>query len=185
MFRTIAYRCRDLGLDYLTVYAFSTENWKRTIKEINAILRLLEEYLLEAIDKIIGEGIRLNVLGDLTPLPNRLKHLIATATEMSVGLTGFQVNLCVNYGGRDEIVRAAAKSAKTGAPLEECLDTAGIPDPELLIRPGGEQRLSNFLLWQCAYTELYFCDTLWPDFGIGELDAALAWYNERERRFGR
>jgi len=183
-FRAIAYHCRDIGLEYLTVYAFSTENWKRDKMEVGAILRLLEDYLVEAIEKMSREGIRLEVLGDLAPLSSRAKSLIERTREISEGLSGFKVNLCVNYGGRDEILRAAKKSAETGADFEQCLDTAGVPDPELLIRPGGEKRLSNFLLWQCAYTELYFCDTLWPDFTAQELDEAIEWYRNRDRRFG-
>jgi undecaprenyl diphosphate synthase len=183
-FRTIAYHCRDLGLDYLTVYAFSTENWKRDKFEVSAILRLLEDYLLEAIEKMVSEGIRLNILGDTEPLSERIKSLISRTIELSSVISGFQVNLCVNYGGRDELTRAAAKSNLSGKPLGDCLDTANIPDPDLLIRPGGEKRLSNFLLWQLAYTELYFTDTLWPDFTSAEFDSILAEYSKRNRRYG-
>jgi undecaprenyl diphosphate synthase len=183
-FRTIAYHCRDIGLDYLTVHAFSTENWKRDKLEVSAILHLLEEYLTEAIEKMSREGIRLEVFGDLEPLSQRAKALIQHTRELSAKYEGFKVNLCVNYGGRDEILRAARKSAESGKPFEQCLDTAGVPDPDLLIRPGGEKRLSNFLLWQCAYTELYFSDTLWPDFTTRELDAAIEWFCSRDRRFG-
>jgi undecaprenyl diphosphate synthase len=183
-FRTIAYHCRDIGLEYLTVYAFSTENWKRDKLEVSAILRLLEDYLLEAIEKMSREGIRLEVLGDLQPLSPRVKSLVERTREISSGYGGFKVNLCVNYGGRAEILRAAKRAAETGEPFEQCLDTAGVPDPDLLIRPGGEKRLSNFLLWQCAYTELYFSDTLWPDFTAEDIDDAVKWFADRDRRFG-
>jgi undecaprenyl diphosphate synthase len=183
-FRTLAYYCRDIGMDYLTVYAFSTENWTRDKKEVSAILRILEDYLMEAIEKMAREGLRLRILGDTAPLSERLRKLIAETHNISNTYAGFTANLCVNYGGRDEILRAAKKSAETGRAFEDCLDTAGLPDPELIIRPGGEQRLSNFLLWQSAYSELYFTDTLWPDFTTNDLDTAINWYNNRERRFG-
>jgi undecaprenyl diphosphate synthase len=183
-FRKIAYYCRDIGLDYLTVYAFSTENWKRDKLEVNAILRLLEDYLEEAAEKMSQEGIRLKAIGDLDPLSKRAKALIAKTEVLSAGLSGFQVNLCVNYGGRGELVRAAKLSSETGRDVADCLDTAGIPDPDLLIRAGGEKRLSNFLLWQCAYTELYFTDKFWPDFTDADVDEAIAEFNCRSRRFG-
>ncbi|MDR3149679.1 MAG: di-trans,poly-cis-decaprenylcistransferase [Oscillospiraceae bacterium] len=183
-FREIAYHCRDAGLEYLTVYAFSTENWKRGEFEVGAILRLLEDYLEEAIEKMVREGIRLKVIGDLAPLSERAKALIAKTEELSSKLSGFQVNLCVNYGGRNEIIRAARLSAESGKAFEDCLDTAGIPDPDLLIRPGGEKRLSNFLLWQCAYTELSFTDKFWPDITGADIDAAIKEFCCRSRRFG-
>ncbi|MDR0858795.1 MAG: di-trans,poly-cis-decaprenylcistransferase [Oscillospiraceae bacterium] len=183
-FRTLAYYCRDIGMDYLSVYAFSTENWKRDKLEVSAILRILEDYLIEAIEKMAREGLRMRILGDTAPLSERLKRLIGEAHSIADTYEGFTANLCVNYGGRDEILRAAKKAAESGAAFEDCLDTAGLPDPELIIRPGGEHRLSNFMLWQSAYSELYFTDTLWPDFEPADLDAAIVWYNQRERRFG-
>ncbi len=193
-FRTIATYCKDIGLDYLTVYAFSTENWKRPQEEVDAIMRLLERYLGEAIEKMERDGIRLKFFGDTTVLSPKLRELIHETDEITTHVRGFQANVCVNYGGRDELVRAAqrwAERVKAGetAPLTEerfssLLYSAAIPDPELLIRPGGEQRLSNFLLWQSAYTELYFTDTLWPDFDGEEIDRAIAAYQRRERRFG-
>jgi len=193
-FRKIATYCKKLGLDYLTIYAFSTENWRRPPDEVAAIMALLEKYLLEAIEKMEKEKIRLYIMGDIEPLSPRLRELAAYTAEISKKLDGFQVNLCLNYGGRDEIVRAVRKYAqeyKSGLVKEldeerfgEYLYSAGIPDPDLIIRPSGELRLSNFLIWQSAYSELYFTDVLWPDFGEAELDRAIEAYNRRERRFG-
>ena len=193
-FRKIAYACRDRGLDYLTVYAFSTENWRRSADEVGALMLLLGKYLREAIEKMEREGIRMRVFGDSSALSPELRALVARTNEISGRYDGFQANLCINYGGRDEIVRAARRYAEAaaagsaGALTEELfssyLDSSGIPDPDLLIRPGGEQRISNFLLWQCAYSEFYFTDVLWPDFDEAELDRAIAAYRGRDRRFG-
>ena len=193
-FRSIATYCKNLGVRYLTVYAFSTENWKRPQEEVDAIMGLLEKYLGEAIEKMERDDIRLHFFGDTSVLSPRFLEKIARTDEISTHLHGFQANVCLNYGGRDEILRAArryAQSVADGAEntLDEAgfsalLDSAGIPDPDLLIRPGGEQRLSNFLLWQCAYSELVFTNTLWPDFTPAEIDRAIAVYQKRERRFG-
>ena len=196
VFRTIATYCKDLGIDYLTVYAFSTENWKRTKDEVDTIMRLLKRYLLEAIDTMARDNIRLRFLGDLTELPQELQDLAARTNAISATLDGFQANICLNYGGRDEILRAArqfARECAAGERTPEQLDTAlferhlfsaGLPDPDLIIRPGGEKRVSNFLLWQCAYAEFIFTDTLWPDFKKEDLDAALLEYQHRQRRYG-
>ena len=193
-FRRIAYACRDRGLDYLTVYAFSTENWKRSADEVGALMRLLNKYLREAIEKMEREGIRMRVFGDTSALSPELRALMERTNEISGHYSGFQANLCINYGGRDEIVRAArryaadAAAGRAGELTEELfssyLDSAGVSDPDLLIRPGGEQRISNFLLWQCAYAEFYFTDVLWPDFDEKELDKAIAVYQNRDRRYG-
>ena len=195
-FRRIATYCRDIGMDYLTVYAFSTENWKRSAEEVSAIMGLLKKYLLEALEKMERDHIRLQFFGDLHRLPQELQDLAARTWETSQRYTGFQANICLNYGGRDEIVRAArafaarcAAGEKQPEDLDDALfssylDSAGIPDPELIIRPSGELRLSNFLLWQCAYSEFYFTDVLWPDFDEAELDRAIAAYHHRDRRFG-
>ena len=195
-FRTIATYCKDLGMDYLTVYAFSTENWKRPRSEIDAIMGLLEQYLRESIETMARDSIRLRFLGDVSVLPSKLRALIDETDELTRHIEGFQAKICLNYGGRDELVRAARRFARdcvegrktpeelTEAELPNYLWSAGLPDPELLIRPGGELRVSNFLLWQCAYSEIYVTDTLWPDFGKAELDQALAWYQMRDRRFG-
>ena len=193
-FRTVATYCRDIGIDYLTVYAFSTENWKRPKEEVDAIMGLLEKYLGESIEKMEKDRIRLKFFGDTSVLSPELRALIARTDAISASLSGFQANVCLNYGGRDEIVRAArayAEQVKNGAPndIDEArfgnlLYSAGIPDPELIIRPGGELRISNFLMWQSAYSEFYFTDTLWPDFGPAEINAAIAAYQQRDRRFG-
>ena len=189
-FRRIATYCKNLGLDYLTVYAFSTENWKRPPEEVKAIMGLLEKYLLESIEKMQKEGIRLKVLGDTSALSPRLLELIEKAEDIAAGMPGgFQANICINYGSRDEIVHAARTLAQAGGEITEKtlsarLYTGGIPDPDLIIRPGGETRLSNFLLWQAAYAELYFTDTLWPDFTAEDIDKALSSYASRDRRYG-
>ena len=188
----------DTGLKYFTVYGFSTENWKRSETEVSAIMALLKKYLLEAVDTMERDHIRLHFFGDMTPIPPELQALARETDEITEHLSkdDFQANVCLNYGGRDEILRAARRfaadcAAGTRKPeeLDEAvfsgyLDSAGIPDPELIIRPSGEQRLSNFLLWQCAYSEFYYTDTLWPDFGEAEIDKAIAAYQSRDRRFG-
>ncbi len=195
-FRDIANYCKELGMDYLTVYAFSTENWKRSQEEVGGIMRLLEKYLDEAIDSMVRDGNRLKILGDVSRLSPELRRRIDKTEELNRQIEGFQANLCVNYGGRDEILRgvkSVVRDIKEGIIGEEDvteelfsskLYTAGIPDPELIIRPSGEERLSNFLLWQCAYSEFWFSDVMWPDFTRSELDKALAAYQRRDRRFG-
>ena len=191
-FRRIATYCKDIGMDYLTVYAFSTENWKRSAEEVGAIMGLLKKYLLESIEKMERDRIRLKILGDVTPLSAELRSLIDRTDAIAAGLPGcFQANVCLNYGGRDEIVRAVRRF-HAGHPADEitedglsaCLDTAGIPDPDLIIRTGGEYRISNFLLWECAYSELVFSDVLWPDFSERDIDSALAEFRRRDRRYG-
>ena len=197
-FRRIARECKARGIKYLTVYAFSTENWKRSEDEVTAIMNLLRDYLHEAVDSMLKEGIRIHFFGDLTPIAPDIRELIRKTDELSAALPddAVQGNICLNYGGRDEILRAArsfAARVKAGecapedldeAAFSALLDSAGVPDPELIIRPSGELRLSNFLLWQCAYSEFYFTDVLWPDFDAEELDRALASYAQRDRRFG-
>ncbi|MBO4854327.1 MAG: di-trans,poly-cis-decaprenylcistransferase [Oscillospiraceae bacterium] len=189
VFRRIATYCKDLGMEYLTVYAFSTENWKRPAEEVSAIMGLLHQYMLEAIDSMERDQIRLRFLGDLSAISPELQALVERTNAISERIQGFQANICLNYGGRDEILRAARACASEGGEITEeqfagHLYSAGIPDPELIIRPGGEQRVSNFLLWQGAYSEFYFCDTLWPDFNESTLDQAIIAYQQRERRFG-
>ena len=188
-FRDIATYCKELGMDYLTVYAFSTENWKRPAEEVSAIMSLLEQYLLEAVDTMERDHIRLRFFGDLSALSPELQALAHRTDDISGHYDGFQANICLNYGGRAEILRAARLCAQAGEDWTEenfgkHLWSAGIPDPEMIIRPSGELRLSNFLLWQCAYSEFYFCDTLWPDFTRAELDKAIIDYQKRDRRFG-
>ena len=153
-------------------------------------MRLLRKYLHEAIDTMERDHIKMKVLGNIEGLPEELRELVKKTDEISARYEGFQANICLNYGGRDEIRYASdRKDGKAPAELTEeefgnYLYSAGIPDPELLIRPGGEQRISNFLLWQCAYSEFYYTDVLWPDFTTEELDKAIAEYHRRDRRFG-
>ena len=195
-FRKIATYCRDIGLEYLTVYAFSTENWKRPAEEVSAIMGLLKKYLIEAIGKMERDRVKMCFFGDLSPLPQELRDLCEQTKEISKHYEGVQVNICLNYGGRDELVRAARAFALdcaagkadpnhlTEAQFGNYLFSAGVPDPDLVIRPSGEERISNFLLWQSAYAEYYFTDVLWPDFNRDELHRALAAYQHRQRRFG-
>jgi undecaprenyl diphosphate synthase len=195
-FRTIATFAKELGLDYLTVYAFSTENWKRPEDEVSAIMGLLEKYLHEAIDTMARDKVKMAFFGDLSPLSPELQALCHETEEISKGYDGCQVNICLNYGGRDEIIRAAKAFAAdcvegrtdvnhlTAEQFGSYLFSAGIPDPDLIIRPSGEVRISNFLLWQSAYAEFYFTDVLWPDFSKDDLLRALADYQNRARRYG-
>ena len=195
-FRTIANYAKSIGLSYLTVYAFSTENWKRSEDEVDAIMQLLETYLREALRDMDKNRVRFCFFGDLTRLSPELQREAREAEERSEKYEGVQVNFCLNYGGRDEIVRAARSFAAdcaagkcrpeelTEEELSARMYSAGIPDPELIIRPGGELRTSNFLLWQSAYSEYYFTDVLWPDFQPEDLEKAIAAFNGRSRRFG-
>ena len=195
-FRTIATYCKDIGLEYLTVYAFSTENWKRSAEEVSAIMGLLKKYLLEAIGRMERDRVKMRFFGDLSPLSAELRELCLETEEISKRYEGCQVNICLNYGGRDELLRAARAFALdcqegradpghlTEAAFGQYLYSAGVPDPDLVIRPSGEVRISNFLLWQSAYAEFYFTDVLWPDFSKEELHRALAAYQGRSRRFG-
>ena len=194
-FRKIATYCKNIGVEYLTVYAFSTENWSRPAEEVGTIMKLLGKYLNEAIETMERDHIKMKIFGDVSALPEELRKLVEKTDEISARYDGFQANICLNYGGRDEIVNAARRYAKelaegkdvgelTEEKLSSYMYSAGIPDPDLLIRPGGEQRISNFLLWQCAYAEFYFTDVLWPDFTPEELDKAIAEFHRRDRRYG-
>ena len=194
-FRRIANYCRTLGVQYLTVYAFSTENWKRSEEEIAGIMRLLGKYLTEALRDMEKNRVRFRFFGDLSRLSPELQKLCNDAQSRSEDYD-VQVNFCLNYGGRDEITRACrafAQDVKDGKrEVEELTEdvlsgylySADVPDPELIIRPSGEMRTSNFLLWQSAYSEFVFMNVLWPDFGPKELDAAIEEYYRRNRRFG-
>ncbi len=195
-FRRIATQCKNMGIQYFTVYAFSTENWKRSEDEVGAIMKLLERYLMEAIREMEKDQIKLNFFGDLSPLSQELRTLCARTQEISARYDGMQVNICLNYGGRDEILRAARAYAAdcidgkadpnriSQKEFDHYLYSAGMPDPDLIIRPSGELRISNFLLWQSAYAEYYFSDVLWPDFDEEELRRAIISYQGRSRRFG-
>ena len=194
-FRRIANYCRTLGVEYLTVYAFSTENWKRSEEEVSGIMRLLGKYLTEALAEMEKNRVRFKFFGDLSRLSPELRKLCQDAESRSKDYD-VQVNFCLNYGGRDEIVKAATAFANdvqagtyapedlTEALLSQYLYSKDVPDPELIIRPSGEQRTSNFLLWQSAYSEYVFMDVLWPDFSPGDLDKAIEEYHRRNRRFG-
>ena len=195
-FRRIANYCRTLGVKYLTVYAFSTENWKRSSEEVAGIMTLLERYLTEALADMEKNKVHFHFFGDLSRLSPKLQKLCLDAQNTSSQYHEVQVNFCLNYGGRDEIVRAVrayARDVQEGKRLPEdlteemlssYLDSAGVPDPELVIRPSGELRTSNFLPWQTVYSEFVFMNILWPDFAEADLDAAIAEYHRRNRRFG-
>ena len=194
-FRRIANYCRTLGVEYLTVYAFSTENWKRSEEEVGGIMRLLGAYLKEALRDMEKNKVCFRFFGDLSRLSPPLQKLCLQAQDQSKDYD-VQVNFCLNYGGRDELVHAAKAFARDVAEgkrepeeltediLSSYLYSAGVPDPELIIRPSGEMRTSNFLLWQSAYSEYVFMNVLWPDFGPADLDEAIAEYHLRNRRFG-
>lgn len=195
-FRTIANYCRKIGVRYLTVYAFSTENWKRSQEEVSGIMFLLERYLKEALRDMEKNCVSFRFFGDLSRLTPKLRKLCEDTQRRSDQYHEVQVNFCLNYGGRDEIIRAAKAFAAdvasgkrnidslTENDFGNYLDSAGVPDPELVIRPSGEMRTSNFLPWQTAYSEFVFMNVLWPDFGPEDLDAAIEEYYRRNRRFG-
>ena len=193
---TICDDVKDLGIKYLTVYAFSTENWKRSRDEVEALMKLLESYLKNCIKTADKNNMRVRVIGDTTRLSERFQERIRELEAASAKNDGLNLQIAINYGSRDEMTRAMRRMSEdvaagkrkpeeiTESVFEEYLDTAGIPDPDLLIRTSGELRLSNFLLWQLAYSEFYFTDVPWPDFHKEELERAIEAYNKRDRRFG-
>ena len=195
-FRTITRYCSKIGVKYLTMYAFSTENWSRPADEVGALMGLFKEYLEEALRDFMDENIRVQFIGDVSAFPEDLRRLIQEVEEASAPKTGMVLNLAMNYGGRAEITRAAQAFAREVAAGERrpedlteelfssYLYTGGQPDPDLIIRPSGEERLSNFLLWQGAYAEFVYFDILWPDFKTSDLDEAIRIYSSRQRRFG-
>ncbi len=194
--RRVVRACAELGVQYLTLYAFSTENWQRPRAEVGALMDLLVEAVDKYLDELAANGVRVRAIGDLEGLPPEARASVTRAVERTAGNAGLNLVLAINYGGRREIVRAVravARDVREGRVTPEeideerfarYLDTAGIPDPDLLIRPSGEMRLSNFLLWQSAYTEIWVTPVLWPDFGRRELLEAIGDYQRRERRFG-
>ena len=182
-FRKIANYCRTLGVKYLTVYAFSTENWKRSEEEVSGIMRLLGKYLTEALADMEKNRVRFKFFGDLSRLSPELRKLCLDAESRSADYD-VQVNFCLNYGGRDVQAGQYQPEDLTEELLSRYLYSKDVPDPELIIRPSGEQRTSNFLLWQSAYSEFVFMDVLWPDFGPDDLDKAIAEFHGRNRRFG-
>ena len=187
---------RDLGIKYLTVYAFSTENWNRPEKEVSALMTLLQNYLKTSIKKSMKNNVKCRVIGEKSRLSADIQNAIRELEETTSANTGLNFTIAINYGSRDEITRAVRKVAQkcvagklladdiTEASIEQELDTALLPDPDLLIRTCGEQRISNFLLWQCAYTEFYYTDIAWPDFNKAELEKAIAAYGRRDRKYG-
>ena len=184
----------EMGIKYLTVYAFSTENWSRPQTEVKALMNLLRRYMKTSLVKCAKNNVRVRVIGDKSMLDQDLQDSIADLERDTAANTGIGFQIAINYGGRDEIVRAVRRAAEKGllndpgrideSLLNDCLDTAGIPDPDLLIRTCGEQRISNFLLWQLAYSEMYFTDKSWPEFDREELLKAIDAFNHRERRYG-
>ena len=186
----------DMGIEYVTMYAFSTENWSRPKEEVDALMKLLYSYLKDCLKTSEKNNMQVRVIGDITRLAPDLQNQIRELEEFSAKNTGLHFQVALNYGSRDEIVRGVRKLAQDVADgkctpseideslLENYLDTAGVPDPDLLIRTSGEQRLSNFLMWQLAYTEFYFTDVPWPDFHKEDLIKAIEKYNSRDRRFG-
>jgi undecaprenyl diphosphate synthase len=190
----IIYHSLKLGIPYITFWVFSTENWKRGKKFASLMFNILRIGLNRHIQKYINDGMRLNTIGDLSRLPKNLVSDIEKIKKKSRGNNKITVTMAINYGGRDEIIRAIKKINQkkpelfeniTQEKLEHYLDTANMPDPDLIIRPGGEQRLSGFMLWQTAYAELYFTKTLFPDFGKKHLERALQEFKNRQRRFGK
>ncbi len=187
-FQEILEHCKRLEIDAVTVYAFSTENWKRPQREVEAIMKLMDHYLAECEKNIEEYNMRICFLGDKAPFEGKRRARMERLEQNTADRTRV-LNIALNYGGRDEIVRACRRLAEQGGEISEqtlsaAMDTAARPDPDLIIRTGGDLRISNFLLWQAAYAELYFTDVLWPDFGPAELDAAIEDFYKRKRRFG-
>lgn len=190
--KAIVEECRDLGIAHLTLYTFSRENWKRPAPEVRFLFSLLTDFITKELPDLEKRGVRLRILGESAELPFAVRKALDHACARTARNSRMLLNLALNYSGREEIARACRLYMESGAPagkltpeaLASCLYTAGQPDPDLVIRTSGEMRLSNFLLLQTAYSELYFCDTLWPDFGPRDLHAAIALYAGRARRFG-
>ncbi len=190
-FKDIARYCNKIGLKYLTVYAFSTENWKRPKEEVDNIMKIFKEYLEDA-KNFKDENIKVKFIGDRSVLDADIQRLMKESEDASQDATGLNLNIAINYGGRDEIVYAVKKIINSGIDANEITEqtisdnvyTAGQPDPDFIIRPSGEYRLSNYLIWQSAYSEYWFSDILWPDFKSKDLEKAIEDFNNRNRRFG-
>lgn len=188
--------CKELGVEYLSIYAFSTENWKRPQEEVSTLMQLIVEFAHSKLRKICSNNVRVMILGDLAGLPDYARNALTDLMEITKDNSGLTLNLCINYGSRWEIVDAVKKISAAVKNDEIAVDdideqvfadyltTKDMPEPELMIRTSGEQRLSNFLLWQLAYAEFYFTDIYWPDFREAELIKAICWYQRRDRRFG-
>jgi undecaprenyl diphosphate synthase len=187
--RELTIHASNLGVKYLTLYAFSTENWKRPESEVGFLMQLMDRYLKNELKLFLDNNVRFDTIGDISGLPQNLQERIAYTKEKTAHFTGLTQVLAVNYGAKNEIIRAVNKAVELGEKVDEerfdnLLDTAGMDPVDILIRTGGDKRLSNFLLWQAAYSELYFTDILWPDFTTEELDKVIADFQKVERRFG-
>lgn len=179
----------NIGIKYLSLYAFSTENWKRPQKEIDFLMQILIKYIDDQLNKLVTQGVKINILGDISVLPKKIIQKIEYALDSTKDNNKLILNIAINYGSRQEILLAVNNAIENGQILTEnefsnLLYTRNQPDVDLLIRPGGEKRLSNFLLYQMSYAELYFSDTYWPDFKLDSLIDAIYWYQNRNRRFG-
>jgi undecaprenyl diphosphate synthase len=192
--RQVTRACTDRGVEFLTLFAFSSENWRRPAAEVSTLRQLFMGALEQEAERLHQKEVRLRIIGDIAPFGARLVELARRAQDLTSANTGLTLTIAANYGGRWDLMQALAKLVRTGPipgagfteeQLARHLSLNYAPEPDLFIRTGGEQRISNFLLWQLAYTELYFTPTLWPDFDAKQLDAAIAWYQQRERRFGR
>ena len=195
-FKSITRYISKCGVKYLTLYAFSTENWKRPLEEVNALMKIFRQYLIDSLTDFREDDIKVNFIGDRSAFAKDIINLINETEEVAKNRKGMQLNIAMNYGGRDEILTAVKAlctevrngeidiSSITEADISRMLYTAGQPDPDLIIRTGGEHRLSNFMIYQAAYAEFYSTDTLWPDFGEAEFDKAILEFNKRSRRFG-
>ena len=193
--RAMVQACADRGVRFVTLFAFSTENWSRPEEEVSTLMGLFLQYLEKELKNLSQAGVRLQVIGDVTGFAQELQDRIAEAVNATAGNEGIVLTVAANYGGQWDIVQAVQRwqaahpqadaQSLTQEQLAEYLSTAHMPDPDLLIRTGGEQRISNFLLWQVAYAELYFSEVLWPEFDSAQLALALDWYRTRQRRFGR
>lgn len=195
--RDVVQACGQAGVEYLTLFAFSSENWRRPQEEVSFLMRLFIQAIEREVGRLASRGVRLRVVGDLSAFEPRLQQLIREAEQRTEANTGLHLTIAANYGGRWDILnamrnllRAEPELARDPEGIDEArlapyLAMAFAPEPDLFIRTGGEQRISNFAIWQLAYTELYFTDRFWPDFGANALDEAFAWYRQRERRFGR
>lgn len=194
--RVVIRACDDFGVECLTLYAFSTENWKRPVAEVDFLMKLPMEFFKTEIEELVQRNIRIRFIGDISKLPIATQEVLHKALERTMGNTGMIVNFALNYGGRSDILEAVQKFAQdvergkaswtqfNEDALSNRLSTSDVPDPDLIIRTSGELRLSNFLIWQATYSELWFTDTLWPDFSQQNLYEAIADYQKRQRRFG-
>lgn len=194
--KVIVEACSDLGIKYLTAYAFSTENWKREATEVSAIMKLIEIYLKSELKKMMANGVRFKTIGDLSAMPKNIQKILYDSMEQTKDNKGLTLTIALNYGGRDDIRRGVRKICEriknnelqpediTEDIIAQSLDTRFLPDPDLIIRPSGELRLSNFLLWESAYSEFWYSDINWPDFTPDDLKRAIESYGQRDRRFG-